>query len=211
MPVIIFYGVWGFFVRFFSVNNEYYYSGTPMNKPVLFFSKFCQFSNEVINIIRKTNSRSKFMFVCVEDQDHQSLPKFVDCVPLVFTTDKRILKDDLVYDFIRSMNTSTDSAYSSSSSSSNSSTEFQCASEFSNNISDRYSFVDDLSKQQYSSFMPLDMCINGEFPKICNENHQQGGGDQAAPSEKPNALDNILFARETEFNQYKENMQNKAS
>eukprot|EP00798_Chlamydomonas_sp_ICE-L_P023686 gene23686-9226_t len=106
-----------------------------------------------------------FMCICVDDYD---VPSFVDCVPLIVTKDSRILKDNLVFDFVASLYPGT------SKMSTHSVLECQAASEFSNDISARYSFVDDISHTNTNTntntkrFMSLDMLgTNGEFPIIC--------------------------------------------
>ena len=136
-----------------------------LTKNLLFYSKFCQFSTEVVGLLRKHNRRSMFMCICVDDYD---VPSFVDCVPLIVTKDSRILKDNLVFDFVASLSPG------ASKMSTDSGAECQAASEFSNDISDRYSFVDDISQTNTNTntntkrFMSLDMLgANGEFPIIC--------------------------------------------
>ncbi len=130
-----------------------------LTKHLLFYSKYCQFSTEILDLIRKYNKRSIFMCICVEDYD---VPSFVDCVPMIVTTDSRILKDNLVFEFVTPQSRGGSSFG-----------EFQAASEFSNDMSDRYSFVEDISLTNTNNtkrFLSLDMLgSNGEFPIICTD------------------------------------------
>lgn len=49
---------------------------------VMFFSNYCNFSKDVISDITKKSLRDAFVFVCVDQAQHQ-LPAFVDRVPFV--------------------------------------------------------------------------------------------------------------------------------
>lgn len=68
-------------------------------KHVMFYSNFCQYSTEVIRLLVKKDMRSRFVMVCVDENRHQ-IPKFVDRVPVILTSDRRVLMDEAVIEFI---------------------------------------------------------------------------------------------------------------
>lgn len=70
-----------------------------LSKNVLFYSRFCQYSNEVVSILTKKDLRSRFVMVCV-DNNREQLPGFVDRVPLILTSDRHILADDNVFRYL---------------------------------------------------------------------------------------------------------------
>lgn len=72
-----------------------------MQKDILFYSQFCNFSKEVLDTIAKHNIKDSFMLVCV-DNKQLKLPAFVDRVPLVYTTGKKLLSDENVLSYIKS-------------------------------------------------------------------------------------------------------------
>jgi hypothetical protein len=67
------------------------------SKHVLFYSNRCQFSHEVCG--SAAARRDLFTLVCV---DHRmgKLPSFVDRVPMVLTSDGKVLADDAVHAFV---------------------------------------------------------------------------------------------------------------
>ena len=68
-------------------------------KHVLFYSQFCQFSNEALRVITRNNLRPAFVMVCV-DHGRAQLPDFVDRVPMVLTADRRLLADEALQAFL---------------------------------------------------------------------------------------------------------------
>jgi hypothetical protein len=72
-----------------------------MQKDILFYSQFCNFSKEVLDAITKHNLKDNFMFVCV-DNKQLKLPVFVDRVPLIYTTGKKLLSDEHVMSYLKS-------------------------------------------------------------------------------------------------------------
>jgi hypothetical protein len=74
-----------------------------MNKHVLFYSNYCNYSKDVLGMLSAAGSlRDMFVMVCV-DRRNIGLPDFVDRVPLVFTLDRRVLVDDAVRGFVKSL------------------------------------------------------------------------------------------------------------
>ena len=66
-----------------------------MDKHILFYSNLCQFSQDAIQLIYKKNVRDQFLNICIENPKYQqSLPPFVDRVPLILTADKQIVVDE---------------------------------------------------------------------------------------------------------------------
>jgi hypothetical protein len=72
-----------------------------MQKDILFYSQFCNFSKEVLDAITKHNLKESFMLVCV-DNKQLKLPVFVDRVPLIYTTGKKLLSDEHVLAYLKS-------------------------------------------------------------------------------------------------------------
>ena len=70
-----------------------------LTKNVLFYSRFCKYSIEVVRILTKKDLRSRFVMVCV-DNNRQQLPGFVDRVPLILTSNRRVLADDDVFHYL---------------------------------------------------------------------------------------------------------------
>lgn len=65
-----------------------------MEKHILFYSNLCNFSQETIQTIYKKNLRDRFMNVCIENPKFQnSLPPFVDRVPMILTANQEIVVD----------------------------------------------------------------------------------------------------------------------
>jgi hypothetical protein len=71
-----------------------------LNKHVLFYSKYCKYCTEVGQILTKKNLRAHFTMVCVDENRHQ-IPKFVDCVPMILTSSRQLLKDDDILAFLK--------------------------------------------------------------------------------------------------------------
>lgn len=67
-----------------------------LQKDVLFYSNFCQFSKEVISRIIKLNAKQHFVLVCVEVYKAR-LPPQVSVVPTILTTEGRVIVEDEIY------------------------------------------------------------------------------------------------------------------
>lgn len=70
-----------------------------VEKHVLFYSNYCQFSKEVLNIIVRKNIRAAFVYVCVDDNKYK-LPAYVDRVPVIVSSSKNMYTDDDVMLFL---------------------------------------------------------------------------------------------------------------
>lgn len=69
-------------------------------KHTLFYSNHCQHSREAVALLTRLNLRERFVLVCVE-RFAQQLPPFVDCVPLLYTTNREVLTDDDLFLFVQ--------------------------------------------------------------------------------------------------------------
>lgn len=66
-----------------------------MQKDVLFYSHFCNFSKEVLSLMHKLNIKNSFLLVCVE-KFSKNIPKNVTCVPTILTrTGQLVVEDDI--------------------------------------------------------------------------------------------------------------------
>lgn len=70
-----------------------------MRQDVLFYSKFCEYSGEVVNLLNKKGARDEFTLVCI-DTIRNKLPHFVDRVPLIYTIEDMIIYDDGILQYI---------------------------------------------------------------------------------------------------------------
>lgn len=68
-------------------------------KDVLFFSNFCEYSTEILNLIVKKNAKPDFVMVCVDSNKYQ-LPNFVDRVPLIYTKNDELVYDDSIIKYL---------------------------------------------------------------------------------------------------------------
>jgi hypothetical protein len=71
-------------------------------KDILFYSNFCEYSNEVLNTIIRKNASDEFMLVCI-DTNKFKLPSFVDRVPLVFTKQGAVISDESILSYINEL------------------------------------------------------------------------------------------------------------
>jgi len=75
----------------------------PINKDLLFFSRFCDHSMGVLSTLVKANLRDNFMLICIDDAKVKAnLPNYVRVVPTIVTTKKQILTDENVLGYIQS-------------------------------------------------------------------------------------------------------------
>lgn len=71
-------------------------------KDILFFSSFCEYCNDIINLMIKKNIKQNFMMVCVDNKKY-SIPSFVDRVPILFTKNDEVISDDTIINYIESL------------------------------------------------------------------------------------------------------------
>lgn len=69
------------------------------SRSVLFYSEYCTFSKEVLNLVTKKNASTLFLLVCVDSYRSQ-LPAFVRSVPTILTHDRRVLEGDSALAFV---------------------------------------------------------------------------------------------------------------
>jgi hypothetical protein len=71
-----------------------------MQKDILFFSNYCEFCKEILGMITKNNLKEQFMMVCVDNKQLR-LPPFVDRVPIIYTSDKKLFSDENLINYIQ--------------------------------------------------------------------------------------------------------------
>ena len=69
-----------------------YESIEKMNKDMLFYSNYCQYCKDIINIITKRNLREYFICVCI-DTNKYKIPPCVTHVPTIITRNKEVISD----------------------------------------------------------------------------------------------------------------------
>lgn len=80
-----------------------------MNKDILFFSNFCDYSKKCYSKAREYKLFEKMIEVCVDEEQIQ-LPPFLEKVPTIYLAENQsILVDDKVLEYIESKNPSADS------------------------------------------------------------------------------------------------------
>lgn len=71
------------------------------NKHLLFFSNFCHYSKDLMNIVVKKNVKNMFLFINVDDIGKKyTLPPVVDRVPMIITNTKVVVTDDQILEFL---------------------------------------------------------------------------------------------------------------
>ena len=68
-------------------------------KDILFYSNFCNYSKDVINIITKHNIRNQFMFVCVDNKKY-NIPEFIDRVPSILKLSGEVFMDEHINNYL---------------------------------------------------------------------------------------------------------------
>lgn len=56
---------------------------------VLFYSKKCQFSNKILDLMRQNNILNKFKLVCIEEIDIRTLPSSITSVPTLISPESK--------------------------------------------------------------------------------------------------------------------------
>lgn len=72
-----------------------------MQKDILFYSNTCGFSKEILQMIVNNNLKERFMLVCIDNRNLK-LPPFVDRVPLLYTTTKKLIADENLLNYVKS-------------------------------------------------------------------------------------------------------------
>lgn len=73
-----------------------------LSKPIIFYSSFCEHSNQLLTMLVKRNLREKFVLINV-DKYARNLPSCVDRVPLLMTPEKKTFSDDVLFEFVESL------------------------------------------------------------------------------------------------------------
>lgn len=73
-----------------------------VSKDILFFSNFCDYSKEILNLLIRKNMKQAFMTVCV-DTNKYKLPDFIDRVPLIYTRNGEVLYDETIVQYIEAV------------------------------------------------------------------------------------------------------------
>lgn len=78
-----------------------------MSKDLLFYSNYCDFCKEVINVLIKKNVRNRFLLVCVDTRKFD-IPSFIDRVPSILNSKtNEVYMDGEVYKYIDNLYLST--------------------------------------------------------------------------------------------------------
>lgn len=73
-------------------------------KHLLFFSNFCQYSNDIYKRIDKYNLKDKFLMINISENKYK-IPSIIKSVPTILLNDKRtIIKDGELDRFIENLN-----------------------------------------------------------------------------------------------------------
>jgi hypothetical protein len=73
-------------------------------KHLLFFSNFCQYSNDIYKRIDKYNLKDKFLMINISENKYK-IPNIIKSVPTILLNDKRtIIKDGELDKFIENLN-----------------------------------------------------------------------------------------------------------
>jgi len=74
------------------------------NKDILFFSLLCSYSNEVLEIIKKSNLDKQLLLINIDDANIK-LPVFIKVVPTIFLhQDKTLIIDEEIIKWIEKKN-----------------------------------------------------------------------------------------------------------
>lgn len=73
-------------------------------KHLLFFSNFCQYSNDIYKRIDKYNLKDKFLMINISENKYK-IPNIIKSVPTILLNDKRtVIKDGELDRFIENLN-----------------------------------------------------------------------------------------------------------
>lgn len=73
-------------------------------KHLLFFSNFCQYSNDIYKRIDKYNLKDKFLMINISENKYK-IPSIIKSVPTILLNDKRtVIKDGELDRFIENLN-----------------------------------------------------------------------------------------------------------
>ena len=163
-------------------------------KDILFYSNFCEYSNEVLNVIIRKNITSDFMLVCV-DSNKYSLPAFVDRVPIVYTQNQRVLFDSDIMTYINEQYPSVNE-------------DIMPFSLGSQTYTNGYAFIEDASvgpdqENRKYSMLGQDNNIPVRPEMASNSSNDEGGKKSKFDS---SMLDRFMQSRDNDLQNFKQNM-----
>lgn len=71
------------------------------SKNFLFYSNYCDYCIDVLNVLKNLNMENNINIVCIDNQG--KLPQVVDRVPMIITSNNKVIADDDVVTFITEM------------------------------------------------------------------------------------------------------------
>lgn len=147
-------------------------SNNPLNKKhILFYSNYCQFSNDVCKKIEKYGIKDKFLLINISQKKYK-IPQIITSVPTILLNDKRtIIQDDNIDNLLNDLNKNNNSEV-------NAFTEL-------NGISNVYSFLDDESNKNSTLNFGL---IDSEFRIETPAEDANGGVNSGSISDKMNTM-----------------------
>ena len=150
-------------------------------KHILFFSNFCQFSNDIYKKIEKYNIKNQFIFINISQKKYK-IPSIITTVPTILLNDKRtIVQDDKIDKFLEDLSKKTNEKVNPFTSI--------------NGISNVYSFLDDNSNKDTTlNFGLIDSEYHIETPP------EDGGG--LASSSISDKMNNMQEQRNMDIQQY---------
>ena len=191
-----------------------------MERHVLFYSNYCDYSRDVLATVVQKGLRHLFVLVCVDKRSALQLPDFVDRVPLIFTIDRRVLSDDAVGAFVDNLATYFSGIYySSSDKTSDSSTpapdEHQHAtgdgtiaawSPASASISDTFSFLTGASDATLHNFVdvngPMQPIVTPPDDGVNASSSSPAGAAALSTRSRSVSLENLKAQRDNDMQAY---------
>ena len=83
-----------------SISNNNSINKTKLEKHILFFSNFCEFSNNIYKKIEKLNIKNNFIMINIS-QNKFKIPSNITSVPTILLNDKKtILQEDDIDNFL---------------------------------------------------------------------------------------------------------------
>jgi hypothetical protein len=158
------------------------------SKDVLFFSNFCDYSKEIVNLLIKKNIKQNFVLICVDSSKYK-LPDFVDRVPIIYTHNGEVLYDETIVKYIEAISPKNESILPFS--------LHQSA-----NYSDNFSFLDD-----------SDELSNKGYTMVGFDQRIMAAPDDDASDNSKNkfdtaVLDQYMQARDSDTQAFKKTMNN---
>ena len=73
-----------------------------MEKELIFLSNYCNHCKELFTLLTKYNLQNNFHIISIDDEN-VNLPPYIDRVPTLITSQKNILVDDNLFNYIHSI------------------------------------------------------------------------------------------------------------